>query len=81
MGKNDEKYKPFTDEDKILFGKHSGRKLANVPASYLLWLWDQPKFHHNGYEHEVRVRLYIKDNLEVLKKEVSEQSKLRKYNG
>lgn len=44
--KNDEPVKPLTDEDWIPFGKYAPgrgdqRKLKDVPASYLLWLWDE----------------------------------------
>lgn len=30
------------DSDLMPFGKHKGEKLGDVPASYLLWLGDQP---------------------------------------
>jgi Putative quorum-sensing-regulated virulence factor len=30
------------DSDEMPFGKHKGEKLGDVPASYLLWLADQP---------------------------------------
>lgn len=30
------------DSDIMPFGKHKGEKLGDVPASYLLWLGDQP---------------------------------------
>lgn len=32
----------MNDNDLILFGKHKGTKLIDVPASYLLWFMDQP---------------------------------------
>lgn len=31
----------LTDESLMPFGKHKGEKMANVPASYLLWLYDE----------------------------------------
>lgn len=43
------------------FGKHKGRLLGNVPAKDLLWLYD------NG--RAGRIKKYIEDNLDVLKKE------------
>lgn len=52
----------LTDKDKITFGIHSGKALANVPASYLLWLWDGQKCFGDLKE-------YIQDNLEVLRSE------------
>ncbi len=52
----------FTDNTVMPFGKHKGIKLANVPASYLLWLKSEglPKG---------PLLDYIVDNMEMLKKE------------
>lgn len=33
----------MNDESIMPFGKHKGEKLANVPADYLLWLYDNYK--------------------------------------
>lgn len=30
----------LTDEDLMPWGKHKGEKMKDVPASYLLWMWD-----------------------------------------
>jgi hypothetical protein len=30
----------MTDTDLMPFGKHRGKRMEDVPASYLLWLWD-----------------------------------------
>lgn len=30
----------LTDDSLMPFGKHKGKRLDQVPASYLLWLWD-----------------------------------------
>ena len=49
----------LNDSSVMMFGKHKGEKLANVPASYLLWLFDK------GVDDPMRT--YIKDNLEVLR--------------
>ena len=45
------------------FGKYQGKKLIEVPAQYLLWLYNQG-CDHPGLKH------YLNDNLEALKKEV-----------
>jgi hypothetical protein len=29
------------DNSKMTFGKHAGKRLEEVPSSYLLWLWDK----------------------------------------
>lgn len=34
----------WTDETEMPFGKYKGRKLQEVPASYLMWLNDQTDF-------------------------------------
>ena len=47
------------DTDLMPWGKHKGVKMANVPASYLLWLYEEGKCSGD-------VKDYIKYNLEVL---------------
>lgn len=44
------------------FGKHRGKPMVNVPAPYLLWLYN------SGCDHE-QVRKYIAENLDSLNKE------------
>ena len=53
----------LTDISPMPFGKHKGTQMANVPASYLIWLYDNDKC-------SVEVREYIEDNLRVLKQEI-----------
>jgi uncharacterized protein (DUF3820 family) len=53
----------FTDTTQMPFGKFQGKKMADVPAVYLLWLHDND-CHHPG------VKKYILDNLQGLKQEV-----------
>lgn len=58
------------DTDEMPFGEHKGKQMIDVPAEYLLWL----------YNNELRkgnVLNYIIDNMEALKKEV-EESKPKK---
>lgn len=51
------------DDNSVMpYGIHKGKKLANVPAQYLIWLYENNKC--SG-----EVREYIKENLEVLKNE------------
>ena len=57
----------LTDGSLMPFGKHKGEKMANVPASYLLWLYDEytmpnPRF---GFIHR-EVLAYIEENLDVI---------------
>lgn len=53
----------LTDTDLMPFGKHKGAKMEKVPASYLLWLWNQGNISHPG------VRGYIENSLSALEKE------------
>ena len=62
------RYKTFpmstelNDRSQMPFGKYQGKTMANVPAQYLLWLYN------NGCNH-LEVKKYILNNLEILKKE------------
>lgn len=49
------------DQSLMPFGKYKGRKMEDVPASYLLWLRDQ------GTVGEVRQ--YIEENMTALQQE------------
>lgn len=65
----------LTDESLMPFGKHKGEKMANVPASYLLWLYDEytmpnPRI---GFIHR-EVLAYIEENLDVLREEMKKNS-------
>ena len=55
---------PLTDQDPMPFGKYRGKAMANVPAVYLLWLYNEGC-------NDMAVRQYITDNLDCLNKEVS----------
>lgn len=55
----------LTDESPMPFGKHKGKKLANVPADYLLWIYGSgilPSFKN--------LEEYIEENMNVLKQEM-----------
>lgn len=54
----------LTDESLMPYGYHKGKKMANIPPEYLLLLWDSDKC-------SAPVRLYIKENLEDLRSDVS----------
>jgi uncharacterized protein (DUF3820 family) len=56
----------FTDETPMPWGKHKGVALANVPADYLIWIYENSKAHG-------KLAWYIKKNWDVLKKEVEKQ--------
>jgi putative quorum-sensing-regulated virulence factor len=60
----------MTDQDVITFGKYKGTAMEKVPASYLLWLWNNGMWRSNvrGADSDP-VRLYIIDNFSALEKE------------
>jgi uncharacterized protein (DUF3820 family) len=62
----------LTDESPMPFGKYKGTEMVNVPASYLIWLYDQrPGMKPWGEEAEA-VRNYTIENYDALKKELEE---------
>lgn len=63
----------LTDESLMPFGKYKGEKMANVPASYLLWIYDEWVSRRFAFENR-EVKAYIEENLNVLNME-SEYSK------
>jgi uncharacterized protein (DUF3820 family) len=52
----------MTDNDLMPWGKYKGKKMANVPADYLLWLLDNHKCSGS-------VKQYITDMKSVLQNE------------
>lgn len=57
------------------FSKYKGEKLANVPAGYLIWMYDNKKL--SG-----ELKKYAEDNIEVLKiQKRQEDEKRNKDNG
>lgn len=57
-----------TDETIMPFGQHKGRKLANVPACHLLWLFD-----NNKLENYPGIKEYIEENYDILYEEIMEE--------
>jgi len=53
----------LTDSSRMPFGKYINEKMANVPASYLMWLYDNNKCNQ-------QVKDYIEENMDVLKDEL-----------
>jgi Putative quorum-sensing-regulated virulence factor len=61
------------DNDIMTFGAHKGKKLANVPAQYLLWLNMQDWFKNDA--RNINLRNYILDNKKVLETEVMREKR------
>lgn len=56
---------PLTDESEMPFGKHKGEKMKDVPAKYLLWLWDNGVWQEKGRD----LHNYIKGAFSALETE------------
>jgi hypothetical protein len=41
MRNDQKKYPAYTDTDTMIFGKHRGEPLSDIPASYFRWLWTE----------------------------------------
>lgn len=63
----------MNDEDEITFGKYSGTKIKDVPACYLLWLWENGIWRDNTLSQGTDpVREYIVENFNALETECSD---------
>lgn len=56
----------YDDESIMPFGEHKGKKLLDVPASWLLWAYDNIK----GLE--LGLKKYIQENMKQLLTELGE---------
>jgi hypothetical protein len=66
--------KALTDQDPMPFGTHSGKPMEKVPASYLLWLWEDGLWQLDNActprnISRLVVRDYIKRNFNALETE------------
>ena len=64
----------LTDTDSMPFGQHAGLRMEEVPANYLLFLWNdglhnQAATESSGNKARIAVRNYIKDALGALMQE------------
>lgn len=63
--------KVLSDESLMPFGQYKGKEMANVPASYLIWIYDNNKC-------TPEVANYIEDNMDALKLEIKQQESNKK---
>lgn len=56
----------LTDDDVMPFGKHKGELVNDVPASYLLWLWDNG-VHEDDSENMLPLKNYIINNWDEIR--------------
>lgn len=57
----------LSDNSRMPFGKHAGKYMEDVPASYLLFLWDEG-IHA---EPERDIHIYIRTRFSALETEAS----------
>ena len=67
----------YTDDTPMFFGKHKGVKLANVPSSYLLWLFDTSEQGKRMFDQKLAA--YIKENIEAIKMQAISEKQRRVY--
>lgn len=71
--KNKTKHPLFPDyipeEETFPFGKHFGKKMSEVPASYLLWAWENAV----SVQRWNKLYWYLKENLEEIKERAEKQ--------
>lgn len=60
------------DSSPMPFGKYKGKSMEDVPASYLLWLFDEMNDKQTLSPDSQLVKAYIEDNIDVLNKEANE---------
>lgn len=59
----------MSDEDLMPFGKFAGQKMANVPAQYLKWLWDNNIVSVKKWN---KLYWYISENLDAIEAELKQ---------
>ena len=58
----------MNDESIMPFGKYKGEKMANVPADYLLWLYENNKCFGD-------IKKYIEENMDSITAELLYKNK------
>jgi uncharacterized protein (DUF3820 family) len=58
---------PLKDNDLMPFDKHKDTKMIDVPAKYLLYIYE------NDMCSNDRVKQYIEDNLDVIKQQAKSE--------
>lgn len=58
----------YNDNTLMPFGTHKDKKLANVPAAYLIWC--RRVVYNNRLQPKSPLSVYIEENLDVIKSEI-----------
>lgn len=64
----------LTDEEFMPFGKHKGKSMKDVPATYLLWLHSEILKKDGVNDNDIRIKEYVEDNADVLDKQYFEEN-------
>jgi hypothetical protein len=62
----------LNDDSPMPWGIHRGKAMANVPADYLLWAYENEKC-------DRPVKDYVSYNLDVIKQQAADIKKRRRY--
>jgi uncharacterized protein (DUF3820 family) len=60
---------PLKDGDKMPYGIHAGTKMVDVPAHYLIWIYENTDLYHEG------LKAYIVNNMGTLKAQYANSKK------
>lgn len=79
---SDKRQPAFDDNDKMLLGKYHGEYLVDIPASYLLWLYNEMKPQYQNTKltthsdlsilNKLKLFNYIHNSMDALKDELNE---------
>ncbi len=64
----------LNDNSVMTFGVHKDKKLIDVPARYLLWMWNEWKTKLPRTD-QIELQNYIQDNIEVLQMEQKREAR------
>lgn len=67
----------YDDKTPMPFGAHRGIALANVKASYLIWLWDSSE--QGKRLSDAKLARYISENIQALRLEIESEKQKRYY--
>jgi len=57
---------PLDDEDEMPYGEHKGEKMGDLPAKYLIWLYENNRCSQ-------KVKAYIDENMDFLKLQIKQK--------
>lgn len=61
---------PYDDTTILTWGKHYGKALANVPASWLLWAYK-----NTDLQSDMFLKEYIENNMQLLEQQANDEKR------